>query len=289
MENKLIDSELLKKLETLKLNSNIVLNKGYDGSRKSKSKGTSVEFSDFREYVPGDDFRKVDWNAYGRFGKLFIKLFTEEREAQVNIFIDNSKSMAFGNPKKSYIGKQLTLILGYVALSNLDRVNIYTQYDNTLKETGFLCGKKSLPSIAEHLDLLNFNETTNLLKLIRRKPYKRGISIIISDFFADDFEETTRYLSYFNQSVIAIQVLCKEELEPQYMGDIRFIDSETEEGKDISITPAILNSYKETLKGFISNISEAIKRCGGFYTLVSNETPIEEIVFRSFVKAGILR
>ena len=110
MEQKLIDSNLLKKLESLKLNTTITLNQGYGGGRKSKSKGSSVEFSDFREYVPGDDFRKIDWNAYGRFKKLFIKLFMEESEANINIFIDTSKSMDFGNPKKATLAKRAVLM-----------------------------------------------------------------------------------------------------------------------------------------------------------------------------------
>ncbi|MDP4178692.1 MAG: DUF58 domain-containing protein, partial [Bacillota bacterium] len=101
MEEKIFDTEFLKKLDSIALNANITMSEGSSGSRKSKSKGSSVEFSDYREYTAGDDFRRVDWNAYGRFDRLFVKLFMEEREALINIFIDSSKSMNYGNPKKS--------------------------------------------------------------------------------------------------------------------------------------------------------------------------------------------
>lgn len=289
MRSKLIDTGLLRKLETLKLNSNIVLNKGYSGGRKSKSKGSSVEFSDFREYVPGDDFRKIDWNAYGRFEKLFVKLFMEEREALVNIFIDTSKSMDFGQTKKSFIAKQLALTFTYLSLSNLDRVDLYIGENNSLQNSGYLNGKKTLPRIVTYLDNLQFEEKEDFFPLIKTRQYKKGISIIISDVFTDNFEETIKYLTYMKQRVIVIQILTTEELTPKFSGDITFIDSETDQKKDISITSSVQHSYQNTLKHFIGNIEEVCNKYGAIYTLLSNEISIEEMIFDKLIAAGILR
>lgn len=289
MKNDLINSNFLKKLERLKLNSNIILNKGYSGSRKSKSKGSSVEFSDFREYVAGDDFRKIDWNAYARFEKLFIKLFMEERESLINIFLDNSKSMDFGEPKKSFIGQQIALSIGYLSLANMDRLNVYNQKDNTLSNLGYINGKNTFNRLVNYISKLNFDIKDDLFEYIPKRPYKKGISIVISDLFTERFEETIKYLSYMNQSIIVIHVLNKEEMKPSKLGDMRFIDSETGEGKDVSVNSSILRAYEDTFNQFIGNIKEVCRKYGCSYTLVSNEIKIENIVFDSLIKAGILR
>ncbi|SCG82458.1 hypothetical protein DW1_0850 [Proteiniborus sp. DW1] len=289
MEQKLIDSNLLKKLESLKLNTTITLNQGYGGGRKSKSKGSSVEFSDFREYVSGDDFRKIDWNAYGRFKKLFIKLFMEEREANINIFIDTSKSMDFGNPKKATLAKQLALVFGYLSLANMDRVNIYTYGNKKLEALEQLNGKNNIHRLASYLDNIVFDKSEDFFQYIKTRTYKRGISIIISDIFSDNFQDAVKYLAFMNQSIVVLNLLSMEEINPVYSGDIRLIDSETEEGKDISMTQSVLKSYKKTFKNFINRNKEICRKFSCQYTLVSNELPIESIVFDNLTNVGILR
>ncbi|KNF08149.1 hypothetical protein CLPU_9c00450 [Gottschalkia purinilytica] len=289
MKDTIIESSLIRKLERLQLNTNIVLNKGYTGGRKSNAKGSSVEFSDFREYAPGDDFRKIDWNAYGRFEKLFIKLFMEERQSTINIFLDTTKSMDFGNPKKSLISKQLALVFGYISTVNLDRVHIHCSNNNKIDTLENLSGKNSLYKIIDYLGNIKFEETNDLLKVVKSNTYKKGISIIISDLFTDSLEEIVKYLAYMNQSVIILHTLSREELSPEYIGDVRLIDSETNEEKDVYISSNTIDSYEETLKRFIGNIKEICRKYGCYYSLLSNQISIEEVVFDNLVKAGILR
>ncbi|RKD30551.1 DUF58 domain-containing protein [Thermohalobacter berrensis] len=289
MANSKINISLLKKLETLKLNSNFILNKGYSGSRKSKAKGSSIEFSDYREYVPGDDFRKIDWNAYGRFQKLFVKLFMEEREASINIFLDTSKSMAFGSPKKSYIALNLSMVFAYLSLANLDRINLYTINNGKLDNTGYLKGKNMTSRVINFLEKVKFESREDMLNLIPENQYKQGISIIISDLFSDNFEEVIKYLSYLKQNIIVLQILSKEELNPTIRGDVKLIDSETENEIDISGSNSILKAYEKNLNKFLNNINEICKKYGCYYTFLSNETPLEKIIFDSLIKAGILR
>nr|WP_300003805.1 DUF58 domain-containing protein [Tissierella sp.] len=288
MSQNLIDSRLIKKLERLSLNSNLVLDKGFTGGRKSKSKGSSVEFSDFREYAAGDDFRKIDWNAYARFEKLFIKLFTEEREASINIFLDSSKSMDFGQPKKSFIASQIAASIAYVSILSMDRVSTYSLKDDRMDALENINGKNMFRRLLKHIEGIDFKETGDMFSLIRKRPFKKGISIIISDLFTDDFKETIKYLSYMKQSIIVIQILSEEELNPNYSGDIRFIDSETLLGKDVSLTPETMNSYAKTLDSFLAEIKETCNKYGAFYSLVNN-SDIEEIIFDNLINTGILR
>ena len=288
MSQNLIDSGLIKKLERLSLNSNLVLDKGFMGARKSSAKGSSVEFSDFREYTEGDDFRKIDWNAYARFEKLFIKLFIEEREASVNIFLDTTKSMDFGDPKKSFIASQIAAAIGYVSILNMDKVSIYTTLNSKLDFLENINGKNLFRRLLNYIEKIDFKETRDIFNLINKRPFKKGISLIISDLFTDNFEETIKYLTYMNQNIIVIHTLSKEELKPNFSGDIRFIDSETEEAKDVSLTPETFAAYQNTLDSFLSETKETCSKYGAFYSLVTNND-IEDVIFNNLVNTGILR
>lgn len=285
----MLDKSFLNKLNRLKLNYNLSINKGYSGGRKSKAKGSSSEFSDFREYIDGDDFRKIDWNAYGRFEKLYIKEFMEEREILVNIFLDNSKSMDFGEPKKALLLKNIAMAFSYISLNNLDRINLYYHEENNLKESGYLNGKNSLSKAMNILDNLLFQSKTDMFTLINKRPYKPGISIIISDLFSDKFQDTVKYLTYMNQKIVVIHLLDKKELKPDFIGDLNLIDSETLVDNDISISGSILNSYEKTVQSFIQNTKETTKKYGSVYSLISNELSIDEIIFEKLIRAGILR
>src|SRR3974377_113541 len=94
------------------------------GERRSRARGQSVEFADYRPYVHGDDFRYLDWNLFGRLERLFLKLYEEERELPVRIFLDASESMSFGQPPKFDFARQVAAAIGYVALSGFDRVSV---------------------------------------------------------------------------------------------------------------------------------------------------------------------
>lgn len=134
MESAVFDKGFFDKLNTLKMSLNMRLNQGMSGIRKSSAKGSSVEFSDFREYMMGDDIRRIDWNAYGRTDKLYIKQFMEEKEGIFQIFIDTSRSMEFGKNPKSKMALQTAGALSYIILGNLDRVYINEMRENSITQ-----------------------------------------------------------------------------------------------------------------------------------------------------------
>ncbi|MCM8711784.1 DUF58 domain-containing protein [Clostridium sp. SYSU_GA19001] len=290
MEDKIFDSEFLKKLDNIALNAKITMNEGAAGGRKSKAKGSSVEFSDFREYSIGDDFRRIDWNAYGRFERLFVKLFMEEREAIVNIFIDCSKSMDFGSPKKCLTALKLSGVLSFLALNNLDRVCINQIKGTVLNQSNSVTGKNMFYRCLDFLQKTEFSGETNINGCLKRKDIKaRGISIIISDFFSKDgMEEGIKYLLYKNQQVILIHVLSPEELKPEIYGQVRLVDSESGEGRNLTITPTILKHYEKNLNLFINNIKSFSNKLGVTYIQVSSEDKIEKIIFDYLAQAGVI-
>ena len=290
MKEKIFDAEFFKKLENISIKSSMSMTAGTAGGRKSKVKGSSVEFSDFREYSPGDDFRRIDWNAYGRFDKLFVKLFMEEREALINIFIDCSRSMDFGEKNKGAMALRISGILTYFALNNLDRVCINKVQGNTLNMAYSYMGKSMFQSALQFMERAEFEGSTNLSEAIKRKDLKnRGISIIISDFFTTgSIEEVIKYLAYKKQQIIFIQVLCAEELSPGFGGEVRLIDSETGDEVNISITPKLLKAYNLKLKAMSVVIKEGVKKYGGTFMQVSTSNPLDKIIFEQFAREGII-
>lgn len=290
MEERIFDSDFLKKLHSISINVRMAMQSGASGGRKSKANGSSVEFSDFREYTIGDDFRRIDWNAYGRFDKLFVKLFMEEREALINIFIDSSKSMNFGTPKKSTQALKLSGILSYLGLNNMDRVCINSIKDNLLTQTAPLAGKVMFDRSISFMEGIDFSGSTNINECIKRKQLNgRGISIIFSDFFSKGgIEEGVKYLLYKKQEVILVHILSNEEINPSIGGELRLVDSETSEARDISINSLLLNEYKKQLDSFVNNIKEFCSRMGITYVMVSSSDTMEKIVLDEFVKNGVL-
>lgn len=291
MQDKIFDSDFFKKLQNISLNVSMLMKEGAAGGRKSKSKGSSVEFSDFREYTIGDDFRRIDWNAYGRFDKLFVKLFMEEREAFVNIFIDSSKSMDYGEAKKSTMALKISAVLSYLSLNNLDRVCINGLQDSNLQNSATYMGRNTFNRCIEYLVKIDFKGTTNIEASIKKKNlHSRGVSIIISDFFTKSkLEELIKYLIYKKQEVIIIHILSEEELNPELQGQVRLIDSETNEAKDVVVTSQLLKQYDAHLKEFINNIKEFSKKVGASYILISSEEEIEKVVFENLVKLDVIR
>lgn len=291
--NSIFDKEFFYTLNNISIRLNIKLSKGAQGGRKSKVRGTSVEFSDFREYVHGDDFRRVDWNTYGRFEKLFIKLFMEEREGNFSIFIDSSKSMDFGKFNKGDLALKIAAALSYLGINNLDRVRI-----GILKEEGAEIlkasrGKESFLKIIKGLEDLEFSGRTNLKKSIIKSNFtSKGMTIIISDFLIPDgekdIENIVKYLTYKKQQVVFIQILCEEEMNPEVVGTKNIIDVETKEEVKVSITPKIIKLYQEKIKEQEDMIRTITRKYGGIFIKINSEEDIEKIILKDFFNHKLL-
>lgn len=291
--NSIFDKEFFYTLNNISIRLNIKLSKGAQGGRKSKVRGTSVEFSDFREYVHGDDFRRVDWNTYGRFEKLFIKLFMEEREGNFSIFIDSSKSMDFGKFNKGDLALKIAAALSYLGINNLDRVKI-----GILKEEGaeilkVTRGKESFSNIIKELEDLEFSGRTNLKKSVIKNNFtKKGMTIIISDFLISngekDIEDIAKYLTYKKQQVVFIQILCEEEISPEIIGTKKIIDVETKEEVKVSITPKIIKLYQARIKEHEEMIRNIARKYGGIFIKVNSEEDIEKIILKDFFNHKLL-
>lgn len=293
MAERIFNEDFFSKLNKINLSINLKLSSGTQGGRKSKAKGVSVEFSDYREYMHGDDFRRIDWNAYGRFDKFFIKVFMEEREGIFNLFLDTSKSMDYGKENKKNMALKIVAALSYVALNNLDRVNINLLDSGNIQVLKEVSGSRAFQRIIKDLENISFDGTTSLTQSIKKRPIKnKGMSIVVSDFLDNlglkDLEEALKYLAFKKQEIILIQVLALEEIKPELNGEITLIDSETNENIKISLTPNLIKEYEKTLYSYKKSIENLVKKYNGKFISVNSSMEIEEVILGELSKKRVL-
>lgn len=282
MREKIFTSDFLTKLETMAVHITSSMNFGASGNRKSSAKGMSVEFSDFREYAPSDDYRRIDWNAYGRFKKLYVKLFMEEKEASIRIILDNSKSMDYGD--KDIMALRLAGTFSYLALNNLDKVMVTPMH--SLEENKYLGkGKNAFGHYIRYLSDLDFDgDFTRFDKIKRMNINSKGVSVIISDFFMEEeIDEILKYLAYKKQQVILLHVLSEEELNPTLDGRLKLVDSESGVEKNLVLNPALLKKYKESLDSYCNNLKAKALKYGANYIMINASDPIEKVILQDLL------
>jgi uncharacterized protein (DUF58 family) len=290
---KTFDPDFLSKLERLALQNIRPVRGGTGGSRRSRARGQAIEFSDFREYTPGDDYRRIDWNAYARFERLFIKLYMEEREANVTIFLDTSASMNYGEPGKGILAKKMAAVFAYIALANYDRVGIAAVTDTVIHQHPYFSGKAGYARVLKFLDSLPFEGRTSLNKSIQSfEPLmsRKGISIVLSDFLAEDgYMDAFHYLKYQQQDVAALQILSPEELDPSMSGALRLIDMETNEHVEVEITPRTLSLYKKALNTHMETLRQTCSNLEIALLQVGSDISLEQLVFEKLQQTGMIR
>lgn len=289
MEQSVFDSDFFDKLNTLKMSLYMRLSQGMSGIRKSSAKGSSVEFSDFREYILGDDIRRIDWNAYGRSDKLYIKQFMEEKEAIFQIFIDTSRSMTFGEIPKSKMALQTAGALSYIILNNLDRVYINEMKENSVSRGKGVTGTAAFSHVLADLERITFDGMTSLNKTILSRPVQMGgVSFIISDFLdPQGVEEAVKYLSYRKQTIVLIHILSKEEVEVDYEGTLNMLDMETGERVKITMSNATIKSYKEQLANMQASLRSLAKKYGVGYIFMRSDDSLINAMLHGFY--GVLQ
>lgn len=275
---KILDNDELRKIHSLSMQMKLPVSGQATGNRKSKSKGSSVEFSDFREYAPGDDFRRIDWNAYGRFNKLFVKLYMEEREAPVQIFTDMSLSMDYGNPNKFAAACRLTAAVSYICLLSYDSVYVNPWNEKVQGTYGPFRTQSAYMQVDNLLAGLKISGKSNFSAALRSMEWKagRGVSVVITDgLLKEGLEEGLKYLKYKNQDIILCLILSREELSPALDGALQLVDSETGETIDVTVSGALLKKYEEALKQHLAGIREKCRKWGVHFAMLPADMPVD--------------
>ena len=294
--NSLLTPELLRRLEQFQLLAARRAKSSARGERRSKARGQSVEFADYRNYTAGDDFRYLDWNLYGRLEKLFLKLYEEERELPVRIFLDCSESMTFGSPRKFDFARQIAAAVGYVALCGFDRVSVFPFPENP-EDAAYrgalraVRGRKSSLTYFQNLSMLSAKGVANFNDSLRRgaiEARQTGMAIVLSDFLDPaGYESGLSALISRGFHVNAIQILAPDELSPNTFGDLRLVDSETGAMQEVTFGKFRLNHYQQTVENFCQRLREFCQSRGVNFFRVGSDTCLEQLLLKQLRTAEV--
>ncbi len=289
----LLDPEFMHKLEQLELVSRKIIVGRMKGERKSKRRGSSVEFAEHRPYAPGDDLRHIDWNAYGRLDRLFLKLFLEEEDLHVHTLLDTSLSMGFGEPTKLHYGKQVAAALAFVGLVNHDRVILDTFASHLDQGIPSVRGRSQMWRVVQCLERLQPSGESDLTAAARDfaiRPGGKGVVVVISDFLDKrGYEDALRYLLARRMDVFVIHLLSREEVEPELVGDLRLVDSEDGEAAEITMSAPLLKRYKDNLDSFVSGLREYCTKRGITYIFTTNQHPFDKLILNYLRERGLVK
>lgn len=283
----MLDAKFYDTLARLRLSMGHKSSMNMSGNRKSVQKGSSAEFSDFREYMPGDDVRQIDWNAYGRLDRLFVKEYMEEKEAVVSLLIDTSASMDYGKQKKSELAVQIAAALAYLALAGMDRVVVY---DMQRMQSPFMVfgGKKGYPGLLKWLEQLPFSGEADMQAAVRQMAVKGpGMTILISDFLSeqmvngpeDEIVKLMKYLDYRKQRAVMLHVMAAEELKVELSGTYNLIDMENGQQLKVTMEQTSIREYHEALRNFMDKLQRSCKKAGSNYILCKTSRNLYQLIF----------
>lgn len=288
----LLDPSFLRRLERLALACRKPFAGQTKGEKRSTRRGSSIEFTDYREYIPGDDLRYVDWNMAARSERLYLKLFVEEEDLLLTLLIDCSRSMGFGKPTKMDYARRLAAAIGYVGLVNYDRVMVQPYASALAKPLPIQRGRAGIGPFFHYLQQLDANQRTDFASALYRfaaGAHSKGLALVFSDFFDTGWQQGLKALFASGFQVTALHLLAPEEVEPNLRGDLRIIDSETLEGREMSITPQLLARYRQNLAAFEKDIAGFCRHYGADYLRLTTDQALEDVALRSLLQIGLFR
>ncbi len=291
--DELLDPTFMAKLDQLSLMSRKIFAGKMRGERLTKRRGESVEFADYRNYVAGDDLRFLDWNIYARLEKLFIKLFLQEEDLHVNVLIDVSRSMDWGDPNKGLYARRIAAAIAYIGLVNFDRVSLYAYADGLISELPGVRGRRLMFKIIEFLSGIQYDRPGDFplaAKQFAIRHPQPGIALVLSDFVEKaDYADAFRYLLGRSYDVYAVQMLSPGEIDPVLAGDLRLTDIEDDDAAEVTIGRALLNRYRRTLEAYCSELREYCSKRGINYLFASTKVPFDQIILSYFRQRGLLK
>jgi uncharacterized protein (DUF58 family) len=284
MQSTLFDAEFMRKLETLRLLARKVVRSPHQGERTTLRRGTSLEFSDYRLYHPGDDFRYIDWNVYSRLDRLFLKVFTAEEDLTIHILIDTSQSMRLGEPPKLDYARRVAAALGYIGLNNLDRVGVISFADELGTPMSPQRGRQQIFAMFRYFEALQSQGGTSLNRVLSnyaRQSVKTGLAIVISDLFdANGYERGLDALAYGNFDVLLIQLVDETEINPQFDGALRLHDMESAQQRRLTVNRRILELYRQKIAEYFAQIEAFCTKRNIEYLRASTIIPFEDLVLQ---------
>jgi uncharacterized protein (DUF58 family) len=282
--------DFLRKLEYLHVVSRREFAGQNRADRRTPKRGRGIEFADHRPYSAGDDFRHIDWKAYRRLNRLLLRLFDEEQDLPIYLILDVSASMA--EPAKFDLARRLTAALCYIGLAHLDRMTLITFTKGLVQETSPGRGKGRIFRVFEQLEQLEAAGGTDLrasCKQFAARSRQTGLAVIISDFLEPEGADIgLKILRTLGHDVFAVHIASRADRDPGSLGDVRFVDAETGETRELEVTPKLAAAYAQAWDKHIEELHHFCGRYGIGYVRADVDRPFEEIVLKAFRQGRFL-
>ena len=310
--NNLFDEAFLRRLERLSILSRRAMAGQLQGERRSPKRGQSVEFADFRPYASGDDFRRIDWNAYARLERFFIKLFVEELDLNVHLLVDTSRSMDWGEQNKLHYAVRAAAALGYIALAGLDRVTVTalggvsgTVVPNgnggTVVPSGTVVpggvfpphrGKHQAMALFTFLQSLTEGGRVDLGSRLRAYAVaatQPGPLLLFSDLMDENWADGLRALAGRGFEISVVHVLSPDETNPPFSGDLKLRDVESGTEVEITADYDLLARYRAGVTDWQNELRLFCGARGMHYIPVETTLPFDELLFAWLRRQGVLK
>ncbi len=289
---RLLEPTLLAQLDRLALVNRRMRAGQIQGERRSPNRGGSVEFADFRSYATGDDFRQIDWNAYARLERLFVKLFVAEEDLTFHVLLDTSQSMLWGEPEKWAYARRLAAALGYVALVSMDRLAGAALQAEDGAAFRPHRGKRQALAWFDWLGSLRpggqLDPASSLRAYVGRNRHP-GPLLLISDLLGPGWERGLRDLAGRRFEVTVLHVLSPQELSPNLEGDLRLVDSETGAAVEITADYDLLLRYRARVSSWQEQLRRACAAVGARYVFIETSLPLEELILAYLRRYDVVR
>jgi len=284
------DSGLLHKLEYLRIVSRRAFAGRDRADRLAGRRGRGIEFADFRQYTPGDDIRHIDWKAYKRLNRLLLRLFDEEQDLAIYLFLDASRSMA--SHGKLEQAKRIAAAMCYIGLAHLDRVTIVPFGARLAAETPAGRGRGRIFRVLETLDRVQAGGGTNLAQAFTQfaaTRHQRGLAIVLSDFLdPSGFQDGLKVLARGRDDVSVVHIRSRHDGELGMGGEVRCVDAETGATRDVDVTPGIERAYREAWRAHAAALAEFCRRYRLPYLEAWAEDPLEDVMMQTFREGGFV-
>lgn len=291
--NELLSPDFINKLDQLELLSRKIFIGRIKGERRSKRRGESVEFADYRNYVVGEDLRFLDWNVFARLERLVLKLFLEEEDLNVSILFDVSKSMDWGTPSKVLYVKRVAAALAYIGLCRHDRVSLYGYSSGLVHEMVAMRGRRLASQMIQFLRSIRPGGRSDFAAVGKRFAIRhrgRGVVVVLSDFLEKGgYAGGIRYLLSRDVDLYVIQVLAPEEVDPTLVGDLKLRDAEDDDLAEVSISRALLDRYKANLQAYCLGLKNHCTRRGITYLFTTTRVGFDTLVLSYLRERGLVR
>ena len=286
------DSEFLKKLEYLYIVSKKIFAGRIKAERSSTRRGVSVEFADYRNYTPGDDFRYIDWNAFARLDELLLKLYEEREDLHIYFLVDASQSMTYGELPKLIYAKRVAAALAYIGLSNLDRIGITAFNTTDMNRLPTERGKGKIFTVLNFLDQINGTGETDMEHAFRNFVHmtkRRGLVVVISDLFdPKGFTAGLNMLKFQKHDLFVIHIIDEKEAEPNLLGDYHLVDVETDQLRPVTINENHIKRYKALFNKYCDDLDRYCTQREISLVRTTTKAPFEELILRIFRMGGFV-